>query len=311
MMKKYLMGALICGLLIMTLCLSPVLNNAQAVHMPGDYMPIPSINHITAFPSANNQTNTLAIGLGATVLADWYYWPDLYLRYGGLSTTITNDFNKAAYPIGPFYDWNVTASHAPNNATITSVWVVAKFNTALLEYPPPNGAYPSLSYSVNTTPAQFNHTFTPNTVPQERLWVFNRTYANSLQSVAIAAIAANVTSFESWTPKMLKSHTLSARFQINLPPMTVYYLDYLGFYYEWKYNETGGGGGDIGQIGYGSLQMPSPLGLFGIIGFVGMIAAPAAGIWFARRTDGSRLILGLQVMVVFVVFLGLFLASIL
>jgi hypothetical protein len=286
----------------------PISGNVNAYEQP---LVVPSINHVTAFPSANNgsqeyDSGPLISGYGQQILHDGVTWLDLYTRWNpALVTVITSDYNNPAYPVGPFDDWNVTGTHAPNNATITKVYVVAEF-LGWDNYPPPEGTYPFLSYSVSVYPPEFNHILSQDSVIPLRLLVFNRTYANP-----ITCLAANITSFETWTPTMLKSSTLSALFRMNLPAQTTYQMDYLGFYYEWKYNETGGGGGDVGPIGYGSLQMPSPLGLFGIIGFVGMIAAPAAGIWFARRTDGSRLMLGLQVMIAFVVFLGLFFASIL
>jgi hypothetical protein len=254
-----------------------------------------SMTQATAFPSALNETvSVLAPGYGQTILDDGSTWPDLYSRYGGVSCSIiTNDFNNPTYYVSSPSIFS-TGNHAPSNSTIISVWLVALFTGIGL----PLNLYwitdLAMAYS-HTDPVAFQATTAPT--------------AHVFAEYDRVGEATNITAFESWTPGMLNDHNLSVRISMTLPANKPVYLDYLGIYYTWEY--APGGGGSDPSLDIGSSLMPSPIGMFGIIGFVGMIAVPAAGIWFARRTDGSRLILGLQVMTVFVVFLGLFLASIL
>jgi hypothetical protein len=81
------------------------------------------------------------------------------------------------------------------------------------------------------------------------------------------------------------------------------YVDYVGIVYFWHWNGTGFSesyptGTEIG--------LPDVSGMLGIFGFVGMIAVPAASIWFYRRDGGSKVATAIIALVAFLICFGMF-----
>jgi hypothetical protein len=108
-----------------------------------------------------------------------------------------------------------------------------------------------------------------------------------------------------WTASMLTNSTM---FRVSLLSFTGHILvDYLGFRYLWT--EGPPEYPDDGDIG-GTFAMPDVSGLFGMVGFIGMVGVPAASIWFFRRDGGSKIMIGVSALVAFTVCFGLFLGSI-
>jgi hypothetical protein len=182
---------------------------------------------------------------------------------------------------------------APDNSTINWIKAVAIF-TFTVGHQPSN---PHLSYSINgggsyhtnaTSALTFDASFSP-----------------------YYYIYWNITAFQAWTPAMVKSASLRVIVWFDGLAGNEYVLDYVGLQYVWttigfSYGPPGitpGGGG------FGSLSLDA-MGAFGLIGFFGMIAIPAASVWMAQRSEQPRIVFGLQMVLMFVVCLGLFLASI-
>ena len=131
--------------------------------------------------------------------------------------------------------------------------------------------------------------------------------------------AWDVTNLTAWTPAILKSSNMWVQLNVQLTYNAVSYMDYLGLNYAFLYpGETGvwcntHNTTPIPESMTPPITLPfsiDTMGVIGIIGFGGMIALPAAGIWMARRSDEPRMLFGLKLMLAFVVCLGLFLASI-
>jgi hypothetical protein len=85
------------------------------------------------------------------------------------------------------------------------------------------------------------------------------------------------------------------------------YIDYIGLDYRWT-NATVGTvpetpgvpGSDFNVV---SIDVPAIMGIFG---FVGMIAVPAASIWFYRRDGGSKVATAIIALVAFLSCFGMF-----
>jgi len=126
----------------------------------------------------------------------------------------------------------------------------------------------------------------------------------------------NITSlYYNWTPTLVKSTaaqgqigSLTIILSARQPTNKVIYVDYVGLDYIWTNATTAGGGGPETEFGVMNLDVP---GLMGIFGFVGMMAVPAASIWFFRHDGGgSKIYVGVMAFVAFTVCFGLFLGSI-
>ena len=251
-----------------------------------------------------NSTPPITIGVspGATILSD-VLETELWLHDEGVVRVVTRDFNNPTYPIGLSYATQYAGVQAPSNATILGVYIIAKFTGA---YPADPSSAGYVSYSVAATPT-WASSFT---LASGNLAVNSfgglQWYTGGVPAyyaVSVSALAANITASESWTPAMLNSENMRVLLRLTIPGSTTYYLDYLGIFYYWAYGAGSSGYYPVGE-GPGSFGVPSAMGAIGIIGFVGMIGVPAAGIWFARRSDGSKLAIGIQVMLAFVVCIG-------
>jgi hypothetical protein len=131
--------------------------------------------------------------------------------------------------------------------------------------------------------------------------------------------AWDVTNLTTWTPAILKSSNMWVQANVQLTYNAVSYMDYLGLNYAFLYpGETGVWCNTSNTTPIPETETPptvlpfslDTMGLIGTVGFIGMIAIPAGGIWMAKRSDQPKLALGLQMMIAFVVCLGLFLAAI-
>lgn len=255
------------------------------------------------FPSANHETLYLDwvsqgtdVDGGPKVCLDGNYI-DITLRHGYtslLNEVRTSDFNNADYHAGPYEHGYISGDQAPDNATITAIWVIVVFHGA-------NPQVGTMWLKFTTDGSTWSG---PLYVTQDATMSIMNAWSN------------NITAQRAWTPSMVKSANLGASFSTLITIETGNFLvDYLGFYY--SYTVPYGGGyippGEVPPVTnetINPLTIPSPIALFGIIGFVGMIATPAAGIWFARRSDEPKMVIGIQVMIAFVVCFGLFLAGI-
>ena len=315
-MKLTSMVAVLVGLSIVVLCFFPsVTHNASA------WM-VPNYKRWCGFPSANEADYAVSGGdpssiPGPQILSDGNTYPDIYSRWVNRDLWYTSyDYSNPIYPVG---HWLAEGTHnaiadgflPPNNSTIISVWAVVVF-----EYPFPSMATETGRLSLSVDDGATWNMF----IGQPQLIVFQgfndymgEAYNPYLSHPEIRAFALNITDQATWTPHMLSSH-IRIGFSMTLIMMHgPFYLDYLGFVSQYKFNETTGGGGDGSVIPPApeiNLTLPSPLGIMGMVGFVGMIGVPAFGIWMAKRTDESKGILMIQVLIAFVVCLGLFLASI-
>ena len=271
-----------------------------------------SVLHSTYWCNATPPIDT-AISPGATILGDEFE-TELWKYSDSTARIVTRDFNNPTYPIEFGADAIVgppsAGLHAPLNATILSVYILARF---IGPYPssPTNAAY--VTYSTAATPTWGgSFTLASGNLGVTNFWLSPTSFSwDYLQDwVPVPTLAADITGEESWTPAMLRSSDLRVLLYMTLPAATTYYLDYIGIFYYWSY---GAGGLDSPPTdeGSGHFGIPSAIGLFGIIGFAGMIATPVAAIWLSRRSDQPRLIFGIQMMIAFVVCLGLFLAAIL
>jgi len=190
----------------------------------------------------------------------------------------------------------------PDDATIVSISMVAIARST-------TGSRPFTLHASYTDAT----TATTTTVHAPQFWTTPTTFihGNPLYHTTLFTFnmtASFATVFSHWNATMLTNNT--SELKISVTPDTggtnIIYFDYIGLDYTWTSSLPGA------QVPFSgkALGIPSAMGIFGIIGFAGMIALPAAGIWMARRSDEPRMLFGLKLMLAFVVCLGLFLASI-
>ena len=291
--------ALVC-LFIGSVVFIPISNNVQADSWY-------SSGHMTYMPSAYNGNFTRPVGsspatldYGPRVWLDGNTWIDLYSRYGSTVNVTTGNYNNPAYP-GDSYLLNgyhifdnmslKNGDHAPTNATVLNVWIVSMWSS-VMNQPWIPLLNMKMTYKIGTW------------------WADREPDKITLENPMMTCIAVDVTSDRAWNATLLRATTLQVRLTMSLPANTLYNLDYLGIMYAWYYNIPGTPGFTPETSYPGNLTLPSALGIMGVIGFAGMIGFPAAGVWMAKRSDQPKMILGLQMMIAFVVCLGLFLASI-
>ena len=174
----------------------------------------------------------------------------------------------------------------PDNATILYVHMVVRAKVADVT-PPYDSWGVNLTYATNETYVNVSGGTTSWTVGDDKTVVVN--------SVDFAIYHSNITSNETWTAIMLKSNLTWVNASVPIiwtewEPDARLYVDYIGLEIKWclgsapgEEEEEEGGGVDLGDL---TLTIP---GMFGLVGFFGMIAVPAAGFWFLKNTGGSRL----------------------
>jgi hypothetical protein len=300
-MRSVIIALVLATLFVGSFVLLPITGNVRADSWY-------SSQHATYMPSAYNGNFTMPIGstptsldYGPRVWLDGNTWIDLYSRYGSTVNVTTGNFNNPAYP-GDSYLINglhifdnmslANGDHAPTNATVTNVWVVSMWSS-VMNQPWVPLLNMKMTYKIGTW------------------WADRQPAKTAFANPMFTCIGLNVTGDRTWNSTLLRATTLQVRLTMNLPANTLYNLDYLGIMYAWYFNVPGTPGFVPDSTYYpGNLTVPSAIGAIGVIGFSGMIAIPAAGIWMARRSDEPRMLFGLKLMLAFVVCMGLFLASI-
>ena len=101
------------------------------------------------------------------------------------------------------------------------------------------------------------------------------------------AFAIDITTNESWNASMLRDN-IWVRLYSDDHGSTKLYVDYVGLYYTWTYDEEPPEGGEdpVGSFGLADFTIVSA---FGMVGFIGLIALPPVAIWMWRNEGGSRL----------------------
>ena len=186
----------------------------------------------------------------------------------------------------------------PANATITTVYIVAQFASALT---------PNLFLEYATDGLTFAHSpmFYGSELAAGEIDPFNPYYNNTKMW--------DVTSRETWGNDTFLDPDFTVRMQAFPVPGVNYYLDYLGLIVVWE--GAGGGAGDETEG-----DEPTPwdpdfdiiyiegglLLVLGSIGFVGMIAVPPVTLMYYRRAEGDRIGAFVKALVAFVFCLTLF-----
>jgi hypothetical protein len=176
-----------------------------------------------------------------------------------------------------------------NNATIDWVYILAYVQVA------------------SGTIANFALTLDENLTGSITTVVSTNTYATSTYPTAITF---DVTDHYDWTPAVLNNHTLiSAKLTLtSVQDGSILGVDYLGLNYRWYYNETRPPAGPGPGPGFPALTINVP-SLLGVIGFIGMIGALPIGVWYYRKTEGSRVRVAVFVFIAIIICYALFLAG--
>lgn len=164
----------------------------------------------------------------------------------------------------------------PDNATITSVWMIAAFS----------GYHPYMRFGFSTNNASS--------------WTYSSYMAESTSSyMTWGNVGWNVTSLTTWNATLLNSTALWAELKAYPTAGTHYYLDYLGFRVFWWAELEGGGSGGWDPepdtepsepFDYSFIYSAEGMvGMMGLIGLIGMIGIPAAGVYIARNSNDSRI----------------------
>jgi hypothetical protein len=177
----------------------------------------------------------------------------------------------------------------PNNVSIDWVYVLAYVQIA------------------SGTIAQFALTLEENSSGNVTTVISTNTYATSTYPTAITF---DVTNHYDWTPSVLNNHTLiSTKLTLtNVQGGSFLGVDYLGLNYRWYYNETRPPAGPGPGPGFPALTINVP-SLLGVIGFIGMIGALPIGVWYYRKTEGSRVRVAVFVFIAIIICYALFLAG--
>lgn len=193
-----------------------------------------------------------------------------------------------------------------SNATISAVYA-----TACIAYNPDEGANRTfwMAYSVGISNVTFTAKAYSGTYTAEgyagEYWQF--------------AYMWNITDYETWTWDMVTSDTFWLKlYSNNYGDSTAYlYIDYLGLFV----NYTQPGSAPPSEDWYtappsnytftpGIWYTPAGglyVGILGTFGFLGLVATPVVGVWFARHSSESRITIGVKVLAMMGFCGGLFL----
>ena len=214
---------------------------------------------------------------------DWQF----YETYSHVEGIETNDFieDDEWYQPDPPLDKNYIVGYPPpDNATIISVSLVVVFQT----YVPGGEIFFSIDDKGN---------WTVKTVPSTYYYY-----------------QVNVTADADWTPQILKSNETWVRGIFTCTASTFYWVDYIGFIVHWLAPYGGG---------YDEVYVPPEgfnydfiyegdgiVAMFGLVGFIGMIAVPAFAAWtFKKGTETNKIALVTQMLVVWMFCFAMFLVS--
>jgi hypothetical protein len=190
---------------------------------------------------------------------------------------------------------------APDNATIQEVYIVAVVKNSWV--------LPPKYYNEHWRTFRLSYGFGTESEPPDS---FPLGEQFSILGDYWREITYRVTNLETWTPAMVKSHSLYT-FITSTDASTVYsslQVDYVGIMYNWTAGPTDYEGSDFIPPGTAQLGFISPIGMIGLFGFIGMIATPVAAVWFYRNNGGSKIYFGVMALVTFTVCFGFFYASI-
>jgi hypothetical protein len=239
---------------LMALVLSPISTRPAAAD---------HTHYFTFGPSAYHAEITINSGPtydygGAKVWRDGSS-EDILSISGAHATVFQYDYTNPVAEAGPFELPWIVQTHAPSNATINVVSLIVAFTGTV---PPANKMTVGFSTNGGTSFTQ--------ALPVH-------------YDYSLASYTCDITSYRTWTPAMLNSTVLWAVVDFpTMPPWTIYYVDYLGFLYDWSV-EYGGGYDQPDEPNPVSTEpwLPGPLsggaliGVLGIVGFIGTIASPA------------------------------------
>ena len=267
----------------------PMLPTAQATLYP----------YVVSTPSAMDGIGDGGVGwryvtTGAKVILDGYqvlfYCPIYPLWIASGNFTI----NPWTYPPLPIM---------PDNATVLYVNLVA-----VVKSPSSSSAWFNLQYALNAT---YNDVWT-NVAdwygPTNATWLDGPiTYWKTCRVNVTDETVGGPTG--GWSASMINSNDTWVRMYSNdyITYENAILVDYIGLEYVWQYEGGPGGPPPSGNVNIAPIDVP---GIMGIFGFVGMIAVPAATIWFSRRDGGSKIYAAVMGFVAFFVCFGLFYASI-
>ena len=170
-----------------------------------------------------------------------------------------SDYSNESYPSSTEYET------IPENATIREVWIVAEFTANR----------PDMSLRLNTEDYEYS----------------NSTYVGG----GYGSYFWNVTDLQDWDHDLLTDNETVVGILASTDAYVQYYVSYLGFYkivwQGWYEGEAGEGAGDPpdeggADVGYDIVYTNIP-GLLGFMGFFGMIAVPAFGVWVARNGESE------------------------
>ena len=214
-----------------------------------------------------------------------------------------NNFSNPAHGVYPYIEDYISPDQAPDNATITRIWLFASFQ-AYGGSPPLSGTRDSHWGPPSMTAAySFGDPWS----------AFDGTAGLALPWVSsLLGWAVDVTALESWTPAMVKSPTFWVGIDISPLPMTTsYWCDYVGITYSYvRWGDEGApyvppeNNQDSIPWIPGGLTGGALIGMMGIVGFIGMVAVPAVLVHQMKHGDRIQNFIGL--VGVFVLCLGLF-----
>ncbi|HEX9907003.1 MAG TPA: hypothetical protein VGB78_00860, partial [Thermoplasmata archaeon] len=139
----------------------------------------------------------------------WSYFPDV----GGLVTEYYPVYAMPGQVVDGNPDWEANTS----DATIERVWMYAVFATATGT----PGGY--LRFS-NDTGASWTYSYEP---------------------ISTIMLSENITSWEVWTPALVRANNLSVGLDVSIPTGYSYSLDYLGLVIYWSVQDPNPQPGDI------------------------------------------------------------------
>ena len=265
---------------------SPLMNAAGAGYEYGYFETRgPSANNSSFYRSSPNPESPVA-AYGAQVVLDGIsqiigyhqdatYWLEC------------SDFSNESYPGATEYGDYYTM---PANATIIEVWIIAEFTA----YRPEGNLF------LDTGEQEY----------------YNSTYVSD----GYGSAYWNVTDLQDWTHDLLTDNETVVVFSMDTYAFVPYYCTYLGFWkivwqgwYEGEASEDppdadpDEGGVDVGyDIAYTNIP-----GLLGFMGFLGMIAVPAFGVWVARNGESeSNIVLTVKILAAWTFCFALFMYAI-
>lgn len=199
------------------------------------------------------------------------------------------------------FSGSITGPDAADNATVQEVYIVAVVKNSWA--PPPK------YYNEHWRTFRLSYGFGTESEPPDS---FSLGAQFSIIGDYWREVTYRVTNLETWTPAMVKSHSLYT-FITSTDASTSYsslQVDYVGIMYNWTAGPTDYEGSDFIPPGTAQLGFISPIGMIGIFGFAGMVATPPVAVWLSRRDGGSKIYAGVMALVTFTVCFGLFYGSI-